>query len=66
MPTAEQFKKAINWSLQQEHTNMNKIKIMVTKENHHLLVDYVSKFFNDNNIEYPTFSYADLESYLPQ
>jgi len=35
-------------------------------ESHQELVDLVRRYFNNKNIEYSTFSYADIEQYLPQ
>ena len=32
----------------------------------HELVDKVREYFNENGIEYNTFSYDDLEPFLPQ
>lgn len=47
-------KQAVDWALQQvENYNYE-------------LVDKVREYFNDNNIEYTTFSFDDLTPYLPQ
>jgi len=63
MPTKKQWQEAVNWALQQYYEDVEG-KHYVTKDNPTLLVDTVRQYFNINNIEYSTFSYADLEPYL--
>lgn len=50
---------AVEWALQQDG--------VVSGEHldRHMLVDAVRQYFNENNIEYDTFSAADLDPYLP-
>lgn len=47
---------AVEWALQQADDEGNPI----TKDTRHTLVDKVREYFNQNNIEYSTFSYMDL------
>jgi hypothetical protein len=56
MPT--QIKQAIQWAFE-EFEEMDKCS-------EHMLVDKVREYFNENNIEYGTFSYDDLVPYLPE
>ena len=51
----KETKQAIVWSLDQLESVDN-----------HTLVDMVREYFNENNIEYDTFSYDDLVLHLPQ
>ena len=64
----EQTQQAIEWALQQSievDGFVNRVKDEGSENiNHQLLVDYVRKYFNDNNIEYGTFSFDDLKPYL--
>lgn len=46
--------KAINWSLQRG----------IKASDRHNLVEHVRRYFNENDIEYSTFSYVDLEPFL--
>ncbi|CAM3774547.1 hypothetical protein ALCH109712_03135 [Alkalicoccus chagannorensis] len=50
----EQTKKAIEFAKSNEEYNGT----------NHSLVDLVRKYFNDNNINYSSFSYKDLEPFL--
>lgn len=50
---------AIDWALKQEYYNEP-----VTKYNPPAIVDLVRQYFNDNNIQYITFSFDDLKPYL--
>ena len=54
------FKDAIGWSLAQKDEEGNNI----TPEDGHLLVEKVREYLNENEIEYDTFSFEDLEPYL--
>ena len=57
---------AIEWAMSQ-YIEDDGIKIYVIKDgkiNNHLLVDFVRKYFNDNGIEYSTFSFDDLKPFL--
>jgi len=56
MPT--QTKQAIQWAFE-EFEEMGECS-------EHMLVDKVREYFNENNIEYGTFSYDDLVPYLPE
>jgi len=56
MPT--QTKQAIQWAFE-EFGGMDKCS-------EHMLVDKVREYFNENNIEYGTFSYDDLVPCLPE
>lgn len=56
-------KQAVEWALQQEVESPFGL-IQVTKEYKQLLVDKVREYFNENSIEYSSFSYSDLEPYL--
>lgn len=60
----EETAQAIEWSLQQEVVYPWGQTVKVSKDNPPLLVDYVRQYFNDNNIDYNTFSYSDLLSYF--
>lgn len=61
MPNETQ--EAVNWALKQ--TVVTPIgEVPVTKDERILLVDKVREYFNENNIEYETFSYDDLIPYL--
>lgn len=53
----KQTKDAIHWALEQKDYFGNKISL-------NELVDYVRKYFNENGVEYKTFSFADLKPYL--
>lgn len=55
---------AINWALQQKITNAEEEDFPITAEMPGELVDKVREYFNTQNIEYQTFSYADLLPYL--
>jgi len=55
---------AINWALQQNYDDGIGNKIPVTKDNPQALVDTVRQYFNNNNIQYSTFSYDDLSPFL--
>lgn len=56
----QETQQAVDWALQQTDDDGNPI----TKDNHQALVDKVRQYFNDNAIEYSTFSYKDLEPFL--
>lgn len=56
-------KQAIDWALNQTYENEFGEKEKVENDNQ-MIVDYVRKYFNDNNIEYDTFSFKDLEPLL--
>lgn len=55
---------AIEWALTQTVVYDSGEEIEVTKETKTELVDKVREYFNNNNIEYSTFSYNDLIPYL--
>lgn len=57
-------KQAIEWALNQTFDYGDGDIIQVSKETSHELVDKVREYFNDNNIDYGTFSYEDLKPYL--
>ena len=61
MPTETQ--QAVNWALQYEYTDEFGFVHKASEENY-LLVDKVREYFNENNVEYSTFSYDDLVPYL--
>jgi len=44
---------AVNWAIEQ-----------LEEVNRHDLVDKVREYFNENKIEYGTFSFSDLKPYL--
>jgi len=54
---------AIEWALQQTYVDELGIEYPVTK-NDRMIVNFVRTYFNDNDIEYDTFSYLDLEPYF--
>lgn len=54
---------AVNWALSQTVVS-DGFETLVTKDDPHLLVDKVREYFNEHEIEYSTFSYEDLLSYL--
>lgn len=60
----EETAQAIEWSLQQEAVYPWGQTVKVSKDNPSLLVDSVRQYFNDNSIDYNTFSYSDLLSYF--
>lgn len=59
---------ALGWSFDQfltdEFESKHYVKDVDGEINTHLLVDFTRKYFNDNNIEYGTFSYDDLKPLL--
>lgn len=57
-------KQAVEWALSQTVVYSNGEEIEVTKHTKTELVDMVREYFNENNIEYTTFSYDDLIPYL--
>ena len=59
-----EIKNAIDWSLSQTVDYGDGVIINVTKKTRMALVDKVREYFNENNIEYDTFSYDDLTPYL--
>lgn len=54
---------AVEWALQQTFDIDGEI-YNITKNTPSYLVDKVREYFNDNNIQYNTFSYKDLLPYL--
>lgn len=64
MPTAQQINDAIVWALQQTYELENEAQTSITKETPHFLVDKVREYYNSNSIEYSTFSYDDLVTFL--
>ena len=56
------YGQAIQWALTQKDEMGNQI----TSKDGQLLVDKVREYFNNNDIEYDTFSYVDLVPYLPE
>ena len=56
------YGQAIQWALTQKDEMGNQI----TSKDGQLLVDKVREYFNNNDIEYDTFSYVDLIPYLPE
>lgn len=64
---AKETQSAIDWALQQCIEGEGRIFCVQDKQgnvDHHLLVDFVRKYFNEHDVEYNTFSYADLEPFL--
>lgn len=61
----EETQQAVDWALKQTvvYERYN-ITVEVTPETHGALVQKVGEYFNDHNIDYGTFSYADLQPYL--
>lgn len=55
---------AVNWALQQTFDDGFGNQIQVTKEMPSVVVDKVREYFNQNNIEYSTFSFDDLIPFL--
>ena len=60
--TDKEIKEALEWALKQTITEYDE-KIEV-KNNRHLIVDFVRKYFNDNDVDYSMFSYKDLEPFV--
>ena len=58
--------KAVDWALVQCLDDDGFVVCVNSsgKINAHMLVDFVRKYFNENNIDYDTFSYSDLIPYL--
>lgn len=56
MPT--ETKIAVNWAKQQKNV------VAIKGIDKHSLVHYTRKYFNDNDIEYETFSFEDLRPFL--
>ena len=54
---------AIAWALRQSVETPAGL-VQITPDLHHELVDKVGEYFNNNNIEYNTFSYVDLVPYF--
>ena len=61
MPNKTQ--KAVDWALKQSFEDDVGENVKV-KSDPHLLVDFVRRFFNENQIDYDTFDYNDLKPYL--
>ena len=59
----KETKQAIEWAITQSIVDEFGEEIQV-KNNNHLIVDFTRKYFNENNIEYYSFSYEDLEPFL--
>lgn len=55
---------AVNWALTQTYVDGAGDTHPVTKADAHSLVDKVREYFNAHIVEYGTFSYDDLASYL--
>lgn len=64
MPTQEQFKSAIDWSLTQTFIDKDGSTQQITKSTISILIDSIRIYFNENNISYTTFSYNDVLQYL--
>lgn len=62
MPNETQ--QAIQWALQQAYDDGMGNKQLITKDTQQPLVDAVRQYFNQNNIQYSTFSYDDLLPFL--
>jgi len=62
----EETQQAIEWALQQEYEiESDLVKVSeVFEYMPFTVVDKVREYFNENNIEYSTFSYDDLIPYL--
>lgn len=63
----EETKEAIEWALEQCVIDEEFGQYCVKNNGYiekHLLVDFVRQYFNENNIQYETFSYLDLEPFL--
>jgi len=62
-----EVKQAVDWALEQTiESDFGEILYVNEdgKVDRHLLVDFVRGYFNENDVEYNTFSYGDLEPYL--
>ncbi|MDP4549849.1 hypothetical protein Q9251_03030 [Alkalihalobacillus macyae] len=55
---------AINWALEQTYLDILGQEINITIDDNIELVDKVRRYFNDNNIEYGSFSYDDLLPFI--
>lgn len=69
MANVEDFQNAVNWAINQEEYDdleetIRKVKDESGNVDRSLLVIKVREYFNENNIEYDTFSYQDLEPIL--
>ena len=60
----EETKQAVEWALQQTWVGEFGEEYTITKDHSWQLVDKVREYFNHHDVEYSTFSYADLEPYL--
>ena len=60
----EETSSAVDWALKQKAKHPIFGEYRITKETSHELVDKVREYFNDNNIDYGTFSFEDLKPYL--
>jgi hypothetical protein len=58
------YAKAVEWALTQTYSPFEGINLPITKDTPTELVDKVREYFNENDIEYDTFSYDDLVLYL--
>lgn len=57
---------AVDWALQQIVEYENGITVEVTTKTPIELVTKVREYFNENEIEYSTFSYDDLVPFFPK
>ncbi|MBW2672572.1 MAG: hypothetical protein JRD89_04035 [Deltaproteobacteria bacterium] len=57
-------KDAVKWALSQTYIDEFGRKMQITKQINQELVDKVREYFNENGVEYNSFSYKDLEPFL--
>lgn len=55
----EETPHAVKWALEQAGVKTG------DDVDRHTLVDYVRQWFNENNVEYNTFSFDDLAPHMP-
>ena len=56
--------KAVQWAIEQEIEVAPNEFVPVSSDPRTFLVDKVREYFNNNNVDYETFSYKDIEPYL--
>lgn len=64
MPTENEMRDAIAWAVQQTFLDDMGNHIKISKNTSQQLVDAVRSYFNQNNIQYNSFSYDDLLPFL--
>lgn len=61
----ERTQEAVDWALQQRVVSEEYgVNFPVTKETEIWIVNYTREYFNENNIEYSTFDWYDVEPYV--